>query len=241
MPTLDEIRAHIEAASHCEHDWASSMSPVRSRSHNPSGRCIKCGKSCVEVFPGRTNASCEVCQYFKDEAKRLGARVSNLLEKHEADLAARLALGSEAHSQATRMAIPPASENMPVEVRTMYEDARNVSPRSASALLRVACEDLCRMRRIPRGKDGFYGTIQNLREREGNSPLLADALDAIRITGNDAVHGNPTDYDVPAEELFRLVNIIVDEWSNIDAVASVYGALPDRKKARGVSPGGGSC
>ena len=134
-------------------------------------------------------------------------------------------------SQAQTQQAPPPSENMPAEIRALYEDARRViESRSANALLRVACEDLCRIKGIPRGRDGFYGTIQNLREREGTSITLTDALDAIRITGNDAVHGNETDYDIPLEKLFNLVNIIVDEWRKADEVASVYEALPDDKK-----------
>lgn len=222
MPTIDEIRARNVAASACKHEeWSSTIASARG-AHSPSGCCTVCGKTCAEVYRG-TSADCPVCRYFKTENATVLARFSDTFAAYERNLARSVA------TQASQplVAAPPPSENMPEEIRVLYEDARRVSePRSANALLRIACEDLCRLNRIPRGRDGFYGTISNLREREGISSMLANALDSIRITGNAAVHGNETDYDIPVEKLFNLVNIIVDEW----AVSYLYDGLPDEKK-----------
>ncbi len=119
---------------------------------------------------------------------------------------------------------------MPVEIRVLYEDAMRVSARSANALLRVACEDLCRIRGVLRSRGSFRRTIANLRKSKDTPTTLTNALDAIRITGNNAVHGNETDYDIPVEKLFNLANIIVDEWHKADEVDSVYRKLPDEEK-----------
>lgn len=134
---------------------------------------------------------------------------------------------SDRASQAQKRQAPPPSENMPEEIRAVYEDAMRVdAARSANALLRIACEDLCRIKGVPGGN--FRSMITNLRKREDISSMLGDAIDAIRITGNVAVH--ETDHDTPVEKLFNLVNIIADEWPKANEVASVYDPLPDEKK-----------
>ena len=136
-------------------------------------------------------------------------------------------------SSTDQTAAPPPSENMPAEIRALYEDAMRVSARSANALLRIACEDLCRLKGVPGGN--FRSMITNLRKREDISSMLGDAIDAIRITGNVAVH--ETDHDTPVEKLFNLVNIIADEWPKANEVASVYDPLPYEKKVHRIPRG----
>lgn len=68
MPTLDEIRAKNAETADCKHEnWEEYFSGVISPvpSHNASGRCTGCGKTCREVYPTATRESCEVCKYFK--------------------------------------------------------------------------------------------------------------------------------------------------------------------------------
>jgi uncharacterized protein DUF4145 len=125
--------------------------------------------------------------------------------------------------------------DMPRDVRTDYEEARTIvalSPRGACALLRLAVQKLC-------GELGESGKsidkdIANL-VNKGLDIEVQQALDSLRVIGNNAVHPGEMDLkdDIEtASALFSLLNFVID-----DRIAqprkrkAFFGKLPEGAKA----------
>lgn len=109
---------------------------------------------------------------------------------------------------------PLPSNDMPEECLADYNEAREVlavSPRSAAALLRLCIQKIC----IHLGEAGrkLDTDIGNLVQK-GMSTDVRDAMDIVRVIGNNAVHPGEMDIaDSPeiAVRLFDLVNMVVRE------------------------------
>jgi len=111
---------------------------------------------------------------------------------------------------------PLPSPDMPEEngITADYEEARDVlgrSPRSSAALLRLVIQKLC----IHMGKPGknLNADIGAL-VADGLRPDIQQALDVVRVIGNNAVH--PGELDLRDDQgtalaLFDIVNLIVEE------------------------------
>lgn len=128
-------------------------------------------------------------------------------------------------------ATPIASIDMPEDVKTDYEEARSIyskSPRGAAALLRLAIQKLV----INLGEKGknLNADIGNLVKR-GLSGLIQQALDIVRVIGNNAVHPGQIDINDKPEtalRLFNLVNIIVEQLiTQPQKVKELYDSLPE--------------
>jgi len=69
--------------------------------------------------------------------------------------------------------------------------------------------------------------------RKGLDPRVQQALDIVRVIGNESVHPGQMDLRDDANtvtELFRLVNLIADIMiSQPKAIEAMYGALPASK------------
>jgi len=103
--------------------------------------------------------------------------------------------------------------DIPEAIVADYEEARSIlatSPRGAAALLRLAIQKLC----INLGQAG-----KNINEDikalvlEGLPVKVQQALDVVRVVGNNAVHPGQLDLkDKPetSENLFHLINLIVE-------------------------------
>jgi hypothetical protein len=128
---------------------------------------------------------------------------------------------------------PQPHEDMPLAVIPDYEEARSVlqrSPRSAAALLRLALQKLC----IELGEKG-----ENINEdikqlvSKGLPVEVQQALDIVRVVGNEQVHPGELDVrDDPsiALELFKLINFIVeDRITRPKSIGRLYSRLPDSK------------
>lgn len=123
-----------------------------------------------------------------------------------------------------------ASEDMPDDVRADFDEARlvlAVSPRSAAALLRLCLQKLCVHLNLP-GKN-INDDIATLVKR-GLDVRIQQALDVVRVVGNNAVHPGQMDLKddrATAEKLFTLVNKIVhDLITHPKELEAIYKGLP---------------
>jgi len=109
--------------------------------------------------------------------------------------------------------IESVNSDLPQDIQDDYNEAMNIvnlSPRGASALLRLAIQKLC----IHLGEKGrnINEDIGNL-VKKGLPQTIQQALDSVRVVGNNAVHPGVIDLNdraEVAEALFGFVNIIAD-------------------------------
>lgn len=126
--------------------------------------------------------------------------------------------------------VVPANSDMPDDVRRDYEEAGSIlnqSPRGAAALLRLAIQKLCK--ELGQPGDNINADIAAL-VVEGLDKRVQQALDAVRVIGNSAVHPGILDIKddrATAEALFKLLNLIVDKTiSEPKHVKEIYDSLP---------------
>jgi len=124
---------------------------------------------------------------------------------------------------------PTPNEDMPADVKADYLEASSIStasPKASAALLRLAIQKLC----IHLGGEG-----KNINEdigtlvKKGMSPKIQQALDIVRVVGNNAVHPGQISVDKAEDvaQLFTLVNLIVEAMiSTPKKIQSMYDALP---------------
>lgn len=108
---------------------------------------------------------------------------------------------------------PPPNSDLPESVHEIYEEAASIanqSPRAACALLRLAIEMLLKHL----GETGTINDgIKNL-VKKGLDKKVQQALDILRVTGNNAVHPVEIDFNdyTDVQALFDLINIISDAF-----------------------------
>jgi len=120
--------------------------------------------------------------------------------------------------------------DMPPDISADYLEARSiasVSPRGASALLRLSVQKLCK--NLGESGESINKDIGNL-VKKGLPIQIQKALDIVRVTGNNAVH--PGEMQLQEEPgtvqlLFELVNLIVEnQISQPKAINELYAKLP---------------
>lgn len=130
---------------------------------------------------------------------------------------------------------PLPSPDLPDDVKPDYLEAAeivNISPRGAVALLRLAIQKLCKALGEPGNNinDDIASLVQ-----KGLPVRVQEALDAVRVIGNEAVHPGQLDLedDAPtATALFGLINFITEKMiSEPNEVERVYSLLPEGKRA----------
>jgi len=126
--------------------------------------------------------------------------------------------------------IVPPNPDLSEEIKADYNEAAGIvnrSPRGAMALLRLCVQKLCRQLGQP--GDNLNEDIRNL-VGQGLNRRIQQALDSVRVIGNNAVH--PGELDVSdnreiAVELFKLINLIADKMITEPRMAEeIYNSLP---------------
>ena len=120
--------------------------------------------------------------------------------------------------------------DMPENIKNLYLEARDVYPiskKSSAALLRLALQLLCK----DLGEEGknINTDIANL-VKKGLPEIVQQALDTVRITGNQAVHPGELNLDENVdlvESLFWILNFIIEEtYSKKRKMNELYNKLP---------------
>lgn len=126
-------------------------------------------------------------------------------------------------------------KDMPEEIKFDFLEAAGIvakSPRGAAALLRLCIQKLM----IVLGQKGndINADIAGL-VKEGLDKDIQQALDVVRVVGNDAVHPGRIDLRddlVLAMSLFKLVNLVVERMiSGPKHVKELFEALPEGKRS----------
>ena len=129
---------------------------------------------------------------------------------------------------------PPPVEEMPESVKEIYNEARDIvnkSPRGACALLRLAVEFL--IKELEEDENNLNKAIGNL-VKKGLPKKVQEALDAVRVIGNDAVHPgkiNIKDNQEIAVSLFKMLNFIYEKMiKEPKEIEGIFKSLPESKK-----------
>ena len=124
---------------------------------------------------------------------------------------------------------PPANTDLPDNVQAVYKEAASIanqSPRAACALLRLAIEIL--LKHLG-GTGTINESIKNL-VKKGLDERIQQALDIVRVTGNNAVHPGEIDFSDSTDvlTLFELINVIADALiTQPKKIDGMYSRLPE--------------
>lgn len=127
--------------------------------------------------------------------------------------------------------IEPANPDLRDDIQTDYREAASIvsrSPRGAAALLRLCVQKLCAQ--LGEGGENLNSDIANLVKR-GLSPKIKQALDVVRVIGNNAVHPGQIDLRDDrdaATQLFKLVNLVAEVMiTQPKEIEKLYESLPE--------------
>ena len=126
--------------------------------------------------------------------------------------------------------IDPPNADLRRDIQEDYIEASRIvkeSPRGAAALLRLCVQKLCGQ--LGEDESDLNAAIGNLVKK--NLPIkIQQALDIVRVIGNNAVHPGQIDLKDDTEtamKLFELVNIIADNRiTEPKKIAELYESLP---------------
>ena len=129
--------------------------------------------------------------------------------------------------------VEPPNIDLPEHIKDDYNEAASIlnqSPKGAAALLRLAIQKLCESLGES-GKD-INTNIKNL-VANGLSPKVQEALDSVRVIGNESVHPGTIDLNDNREianRLFKLVNFIATKLiTELKEIDELYNSLPQSK------------
>ena len=110
--------------------------------------------------------------------------------------------------------LPPPNPDLNEDIRALYLEASSIlidSPKGSTALLRLALQKL--LEQVGQSGKNINSDIKAL-VSEGMSPKIQQALDLLRVIGNNAVHPGQIDLEDNAEvaqKLFGILNFIAEE------------------------------
>ncbi|MCX6601464.1 MAG: DUF4145 domain-containing protein [bacterium] len=130
--------------------------------------------------------------------------------------------------------IDPANSDLRQDIQEDYIEASRIvkeSPRGAAALLRLCVQKLCGQ--LGENESDVNTAIGNLVKK--NLPVeIQQALDIVRVIGNNAVHPGQIDLKDNTEtamRLFELTNIIADNRiTQPQKIAELYKSLPETSR-----------
>lgn len=129
---------------------------------------------------------------------------------------------------------PSIHEDLPQGCRADFEEARQicaVSHRGAAALLRLCLQKL--LGEIGGKGEHIDSDIKAL-VKAGLDPHVQQALDVIRVTGNNAVHPldmSPDDLESYVPVMFEMINMIVEERiARPRKIAERFAGLPEKAR-----------
>lgn len=118
-------------------------------------------------------------------------------------------------------------------IKELFNEARDIvdgSPRGAAGLLRLCVQYL--LKDLGQSGKNIDKDIAQL-VKDGLDPLLVDALDVVRVMGNEAVHPGTIDLNDDREiayRLFEIVNIIAEQMiTNPKKIRELHSRLPQNK------------
>lgn len=110
--------------------------------------------------------------------------------------------------------LPPPNADLNEDIKSLYLEAASIlvdSPKGATALLRLALQKL--LEQVGKSGKNINSDIKEL-VAEGLSPKIQQALDLLRVIGNNAVHPGQINLDDNtdiAQKLFGILNFIAEE------------------------------
>jgi hypothetical protein len=130
----------------------------------------------------------------------------------------------------SRGAVPIPNPDLDEPIKKVYEEAGSIldrSPRGAAALLRLAIQMLCKQ--LNEKGENINEDIKSL-IKQGLPARIQQALDIVRVTGNNAVHPGTMNLDddrKTASQLFTLVNLIAhDRLTQPQLIQELFNDLP---------------
>ena len=131
---------------------------------------------------------------------------------------------------------PPPNVDLPEPIAYDYREAAAIahdSPRGAAALLRLAVEKLCRHLVSP---DKSLNDCIRILVAKGLGTGVQQALDYVRVIGNNAVHPGNIDLrddDATVATLFALVNLIAEQTiTTPKQMQAMYDTLPAAERRK---------
>lgn len=131
------------------------------------------------------------------------------------------------------ISVPKPNQDLENEIQLDYLEAASIidkSPRGAAALLRLAVQKLCKQ--LGESGKNINEDIANL-VKKGLPVQIQQALDIVRVIGNESVHPgviNLNDNKETAIKLFGLINIIARIMiTQRKEIENLYKALPKEK------------
>ena len=131
------------------------------------------------------------------------------------------------------MNIHKPNEDLNKDIQKDYNEAASIvekSPRAAAALLRLGIQKLCKQL----GEEGsnINKDISEL-VKKGLAIQIQQALDIVRVVGNESVHPGQIDLDDNKEialKMFELINVIAQTMiTQPKEIEKLYSSLPEEK------------
>lgn len=130
-----------------------------------------------------------------------------------------------------KILVQDPNSDLDQEIKDDYLEAANIlndSPRAAAAILRLSLQKLCKQ--LGESGENINSDIASL-VKKGLNPSIQKSLDALRITGNNAVHPGEINLKEDPEKvvkLFGLLNFIAEKMiTEPKEIDEFYKGLPE--------------